>query len=121
MPGTDIAGPYGETLISTVTHAKKTPYDCLAGAGTWASATVKDDERDGIPDRLEAGGAVLDPPTVASPNGVPLPNLSAMGALPTQKDIFIEVNALWSNTNITHGSAWAPYDSGLGIDGIRGT
>lgn len=53
MPGTDVNGPYGETVTSKVTHTRSNPYDCLSWTGTWFSTTVKDDEHDGIPDRLE--------------------------------------------------------------------
>jgi cadherin-like protein/Big-like domain-containing protein len=130
MPGTGISGPYGETVISTISHTKKTPYDCLSWTATWFSTTVLDAETptepaartgDGLPDRLEQPGGPL-----KDPNDVTLPDLYAMGARSNQQDMFIEINALYTSAaqtdaERTYGSANAPYDSGLGIDHTPGT
>ena len=125
MPGTDIAGQYGETATAKVTHTKSTPYECLTFAAEWFSTTVLDADDpngghgDGIPDRLENGVGVH---PVLDPNGVALPDLYAMGARPDHKDIFIHLNALRTTAALTtYGSASAPYDSGAGPDGIHGT
>src|SRR5262245_30515035 len=43
-----------------------------------------------------------------------------MGARPLRKDFFAEVNAMRTLHDTTYGSADAPYDSGVGPDGILG-
>ena len=48
--------------------------------------TVKDGDGDGLLDRLETAGQY----PISDPYGRPLPNLPAMGATPTVKDVFIE-------------------------------
>ena len=116
MPGTGVNGAYGETVTSKVTHTKKSPYDCLAWAGTWFSTTVLDAEDDGIPDRLErSGNGVVQP--VLDPNGVQHDNFYAMGARPENKDIFIEINALETG-GATYGSSAAPYDLAAGVNSV---
>ena len=53
MPGTDTGDGYGETVSTTVYCTKTNPYDCLSWAAIVFSTPVKDDDGDGLPDKLE--------------------------------------------------------------------
>ena len=64
---------------------------------------MKDADNDGLPDGLEGA-----PGGLINPNGEPLPNLYAMGARPSQKDLFVEFNAMRADPGTTYGSAQAP-------------
>ena len=87
--------PYGETATTTVTYGSTQPNECASWAGVIFSTAVTDGDRDGLPDALEgAEGGLKDPPTPRYPDGVPLPNLFAMGARVSQKDLFVEINAI---------------------------
>jgi len=112
MPGTDVNDGFGETANTTI-RANATPKACRASAAVIFSTSVADDDHDGLPDGLEdAIGGLSDPPTAASaPNGNPLPNLSAMGAASTHRDLFIEVNAMWAAPGTTYGAPTAPASS----------
>ena len=107
---------YGETVTSKVTHTSNNPYECLTYEATLFSVTVLDADKDGIPDRLEQPSGLL-----KDPNNVELPNLYAMGARLQRRDFFGEVNAMRTLQDTTYGSPNAPYDSGVGPDGIPGT
>src|SRR5215204_3439597 len=114
MPGTDAHDGYGETVTTAVDHGQNnqnsTPYECLSWAATVFSTSVAAIDRDGLPDGLEDGSASLDPPTPTFPNGRPLPNLNTMGASIGPKDLFVEINAMWT-AGATYGSADAPLNS----------
>jgi hypothetical protein len=113
-PGTE-AG-YGETVTTSVDHGARnqnsTPYECLSWAATIFSTAVADDDKDGLPDGIEAATAGLkDPPTLAFPTGRPLPNLNAMGAKVGPKDLFVEINAMRAAPLTKYGSADAPLNA----------
>src|SRR5215203_347767 len=114
MPGTDGDDGYGETVTTAVDHGQNnqnsTPYECLSWAATVFSTSVADEDKDGLPDGIEDGSASLDPPTPTFPEGRPLPNLNEMGASIGPKDLFVEINAMWT-AGETYGSADAPLNS----------
>jgi len=99
MPGTDSGDGYGETVSTTVDHTKTNPYDCLSWAAIVFSTTVKDDDADGLPDKLESVSGMLDP------SGQPLPDLYGMGARTGQKDLMLEVGAMKAAAGTTYGGA----------------
>src|SRR5262245_65151685 len=108
---------YGETATTTVDHSGGGGYDCLTWGAVIFSTAVKDTDPsndpdpgapsgDGLPDGLEdAVSGLLDP------DGQPLPNLNAMGASSSHRDLFIEVNAMWAAPGTQWGSHTAPYNS----------
>src|SRR5204863_1346743 len=102
------AGAFGETATTMVDHPGGGAYDCLTWAAVIFSTAVADVDHDGIPDGLEdspvAGG-------LKDPNGMRLPDLHAMGASSSHKDIFIEVNGMWASPETKYGSSSAPFDT----------
>ena len=105
--------PFGETVTTSVTSSAN-PAACRNIAAIIFSTPVADVDGDGLPDGIEdASKGLSDPPTLASPNGTPLPNLNKMGASSSHKDLFIEVNAMWAAAGTTYGSATAPYRSSM--------
>jgi hypothetical protein len=77
-----------------------TTYDCNAWAAVVFQTDVADVDGDGIPDGVEdapSGSPLHDPPTAAEPNGPVLPDLHAMGASHSHKDMFIEIQAMQAN------------------------
>ena len=106
---------FGETATTSVDHTKTSPYECLTWAAIVFSTPVKDDDHDGLPDKLEDSTTALRDPDGLGPTGQavqhPLPNLHAMGASSSHKDIFVEVNAMKTTANTVYGSASAPFDS----------
>ena len=90
--GTTTSTVFGETATTTVDHQPANGSDdCLTWGAVIFSTAVKDDDDDGLPDELEDNPAGL-----TDPDGRPLPNLNAMGASSSHKDLFIEVNAMWA-------------------------
>src|SRR5688572_29094035 len=95
---------YGQQVITEIDHRKSTPYDCLSWGAMIFSTTVKHQDRDGLIDLLEDSNSTLKEPT-----GAPLPNLKAMGATSTVRDLFLEVGAMKALAGTTYGSANAPF------------
>jgi hypothetical protein len=111
MPGVDYNDGFGETATTTIQASSK-PLACRASAAVIFSTAIADVDHDGLPDGLEdAAGGLNDPPTASLPSGDPLPNLKAMGASSSHKDIFIEVNAMKADPGTSYGSASAPFNS----------
>jgi hypothetical protein len=111
MPGTDSGDGFGETVTTSV-QASPSPAACRASAAVIFSTTVADVDGDGLPDGVEdAAGGLSDPPTASSPGGTALPNLHAMGASSSQKDLFLELNAMWAEAGTSYGSSSAPYNA----------
>src|SRR4030095_2221297 len=79
---------YGETVTTKIDHTSTSPYECLAWSAMIFSTTVRDADKDGLPDRLEEASGLK------SPDGKALPDLHGMLASPLHKDIFIEMGAL---------------------------
>ena len=96
MPGS-AGSEYGETAVTSVSHSNSSPYECLAWAAVVFSTAVEDVDHDGLPDGLETA-------QLRDPGGDLLPNLQAMGATPTKKDLFVEVNAMWAAAGTTYGT-----------------
>jgi hypothetical protein len=97
LPAAPTSG-YGETATTSVTHTSASPYGCMAWAAVAFSTAVKDADTDGLPDGLEDATDGL-----INPNGEPLPNLHAMGASSSHKDLFVEVNAMQAANGTTYG------------------
>jgi hypothetical protein len=105
-PGNNSAGGYGETATTRVDHAGGGGYDCLTWGAIIFSTAVADVDGDGLPDGLEDAASGL-----TDPNGQALPNLNAMGASSSHKDLFIEFNGLWAPAGTSYGGPNAPYNS----------
>jgi hypothetical protein len=123
-PGNNSSGGYGETATLTIDHDQGGSYDCLTwGAVIFSTAVADIDPNqdggplgDGLPDGLEdAAGGLLDP------DGQALPDLNAMGASSSHRDLFVEVGAMQALPGTSYGSATAPYDSANDIDTVTDT
>jgi hypothetical protein len=113
MPGTNANDGFGETATTAIMSGSN-PAACRTSVAVIFSTAVADVDGDGIPDGLEdASSALNDPPTVVSPAGTPLPNLHAMGASSSHKDLFVEINAMWAPSGTSYGAAGAPYSSSI--------
>ena len=82
--------------------------DCLCYSGIVVSTGVADADGDGLLDVWESSTTAL-----SDPNGQPLPNLAAMGADPSQKDLFIEVGYMETLAPATYGGVSKPAHSHL--------
>jgi hypothetical protein len=76
--------PNGNSVTTLVTPSSA--HTCLSFAAIVMSTTVQDTDNDGLPDVWETNTGLTDP------HGNPLPPLSAMGANPNVRDIFIEID-----------------------------
>ena len=81
--------------------------DCLCYSGIVLSTQVQDSDGDGLLDIWETS------PSLVDPNGQPLPNLAAMGADPTQKDLFIEIGYMQTDAETSYGDVPKPAHSHL--------
>ena len=81
--------------------------DCLCYSGIVLSTQVEDSDGDGLLDVWETN------PSLVDPNGQPLPNLAAMGANQTQKDLFIEIGYMETLAPTTYGGVPKPAHSHL--------
>lgn len=78
--------------------------DCLTWAAVVSRTPVRDDDGDGLLNIWESSAT-----PVLDPHGRPLPLLSAMGADPGVKDVFIEVNYLTTGSaSYTYGGTVEP-------------
>ncbi len=105
MPGVDENTGYGEQVTTRVDHGKTSPYDCLAWAAIVFSTSVKDDDGDGLPDKLEDVSGLMDP------DGKALPDLHTMGASSRHKDLFVELGAMKAKPGTAYGSIGAPLNA----------
>jgi hypothetical protein len=76
----------GDSSVTTTLEALKSSTDCVSFAAEIFSTTVQDTDNDGLVDAWESVSGLVDP------NGQPLPDLKAMGASPTVKDLFVEID-----------------------------
>ncbi len=76
--------------------------DCLTWGAVIYRAQVNDGDGDGLLDRWESGSPLSDP------NGQVLPNLSAMGASPNHKDLFVEIGYLTAGEGTRYGGVPKP-------------
>ena len=97
-------GLYGEQVTTRITHtAPLLLYDCLSTGAVIFAARTQDSDGDGLADKLEQLSGLKDPHDVA------YPDIRAMGADKTRRDLFVEVNAMWAPANTTYGVTKAPY------------
>ena len=112
---------FGETATTEVDHTNNTPYECLSWAAVIFSTAVKDVDADGLPDGLEDATSTLKDPYPGDPAnnqvGTDLPRLNAMGASSSHKDVFIEMNGMWT-PGASYGAAEAPFSTILDIDTV---
>jgi hypothetical protein len=110
-PALDSEGDaFGETATTKVEHSSLSPNECLAWGAIIFSIGVRDEDRDGLPDGLENfNGSRRDPPSVAYPQGLQLPNLNMNGrAGSDRKDVLVEMNAMVADPGTTYGSLEHP-------------
>lgn len=81
-----------DSSITTSIEPVLSSIDCVSMAALIFSTTVKDTDNDGLLDIWESSST-----TLKDPNGVDLPNLKAMGASPTVKDLFIQIDFMTSS------------------------
>ena len=101
MPATATAD-YGEEVQTRVDHTSTTPFDCLAWAATVFSTQVQDADADGLIDALESTSGLK------NPAGESFPNLANMGAIVGQRDLFIEIGAMYNDGSAGPAHAHMP-------------
>jgi hypothetical protein len=84
---------YGEQVAVSLGRGNVSPYDCLSWAAVIYSLEVKDNDGDGLIDRLEDTSGLL------MPNGKPFPDLKKMKAGSDQKDLFLEIGRMKANNH----------------------
>jgi hypothetical protein len=127
MPGffnSEVDKTYGEYVTTSVAHSNQNQGECEAFAAVLFSVPVKDAELDanglfagdGLPDGLEDPARLPPVPNqvdtyypVTDPDGLVLPNLYAMGARVSQRDLIAEINATKAAAGTEYGSEDAPY------------
>jgi hypothetical protein len=77
--------------------------DCLTWSAIVYRTAVKDSDDDGLLDIWESSTTAL-----SDPRGRPLPILSAMGADPNRKDLFIEAGYMQADAGIAYGGVAKP-------------
>ena len=87
--------PVGSTTTVVDRHGLLS--DCLSYSAIVFRTTVQDTDEDGLLDRWETESGLTDP------NGFELPNLSAMGADPFHKDLFIEIGYMKTSGPVSYG------------------
>jgi hypothetical protein len=78
---------------------------CVQFSAMVFSTTVEDPDHDGLISVWETT------PNLTDPNGLPLPDLSAMGADPNQKDLFAQIDWLETQGDTTYGDKVKPVHS----------
>ncbi len=91
----------GPSLITSVDDVGIGSSDCLSWGAIIFRTEVQDTDEDGLLDRWELE-------QLTDPNGLPLPNLAAMGANPEHKDIFVEVGYMETTGEVTYGGETEP-------------
>jgi hypothetical protein len=104
------ATPQTVSQFSTAINTRYlSPADCLTPAALVFGTDVLDTDADGLLNIWESTTAPL-----LDPNGQPLPLLSAMGADPNQKDLFVEINYMHTAGNAyEYGGVQKPAHSHL--------
>ena len=88
---------FGETLVATLDHTSRTPYDCVSLGAIVMSTAIKDVDGDGAADGIEDGIATAgatSTPVTKDADGTALPNLSAMNGSSHHKDIYFQMDAM---------------------------
>jgi hypothetical protein len=98
-------GRYGEQVTTRITHTKPLLlYDCLSTGAIVFSTRTQDSDGDGLPDKLEDAVSQM-----KNPSGIAYPNLRAMGASSSRRDLFVEINAMWTPPNTVYGASREPF------------
>jgi hypothetical protein len=98
-------GRYGEQVTTRITHtAPKLLYDCLSTGAVVFAARTQDRDGDGLPDKLEDSVGEM-----KNPSGMAYPNIHAMGASSSRRDLFVEINAMWTPANTAYGASREPF------------
>jgi hypothetical protein len=82
--------------------------DCLTFSAMIFSTDVRDSDGDGLLDIWESSTT-----TLYDPNGQPLPNLAAMGADPSKRDLFVEIGYMKTDSDTDYGGVIKPAHSHL--------
>ncbi len=82
--------------------------DCVSVSALVFSTEVQDSDGDGLLDIWESSTA-----PILDPLGRPLPNLRAMGSDPGQKDLFVEINYMFTDGAQAYGGVQKPAHSHL--------
>jgi hypothetical protein len=90
-------------VTTSVDHAGSNTFDCLTWNAIIYRTEVKDSDGDGLLDIWESS-----PTTILDPGGKPLPLLSAMGADPGRKDLFIEAGYMGVGAATSYGDEMKP-------------
>lgn len=99
--------PGASSATVTVTPPAKNA-DCLTFSAIVLETAVQDTDGDGLVDAWETASP---PPT--DPDGVPLPDLHAMGADPGRKDLFVEIDFMHAAEGTRYGGVAKPAHSHL--------
>ena len=104
------ADPEDVTSVTTAVSRDPVPInaDCLTVSTILFKTGVKDTDGDGLLDVWESS-----PTPLVDPEGQPLPLLSAMGANPNRKDIFIELGYMNAAADTSYGGVIKPAHSHL--------
>ncbi|MFN7980727.1 MAG: hypothetical protein U0Q11_02625 [Vicinamibacterales bacterium] len=106
-------GEAGEQFAASITRPYGDEKSCLTEVATVFSTTVKDSDNDGLLDIVE-DPSPFRVTKLRDPNGQALPQLQLMGAKVGQKDVFVEVTAMRSDSALTYGSTNAPFNPDKG-------
>src|SRR5688572_17613472 len=104
MPGMG-AGEYGEQLTMTSLYTAPATYGCQTWSAIAFSTAIPDVDNDGLIDLLETEAVS----SYKDPAGNAYPQLHALGARTTQKDLFVEVNSMVAAPNTKYGNATYPF------------
>lgn len=103
-PTFDVTAPVTATQVTaSVDHTGVASCDCLTWSAIIYRTEVKDSDSDGLLDVWESSTTPL-----YDPRGQALPLLSAMGADPARKDIFIETGSMRAPVDAAYGGVLQP-------------
>jgi hypothetical protein len=101
-----LPGNASSATVSVTPHTLLS--ECLTYSAIVFSTTVQDTDDDGLIDIWESSTD-----TLYDPNAQPLPNLKAMGATPSHKDLFLEVGYMHAANGTLYGGVSKPAHSHL--------
>ena len=103
-PTFDVTAPVTATQVTvSVDHSGFNSFDCLTWGAIIYRTEVKDSDGDGLLDVWESSTT-----PIYDPRGQALPLLSAMGADPARKDIFIEAGSMQAPADTAYGGVLQP-------------
>lgn len=89
-------------VTTSVDHAGFGTFDCLTWGAIVYQTAVRDTDDDGLLDVWESEHGLRDP------DGQPLPDLAAMGASPSRRDLFVEVGSMHAGEATAYGGVLKP-------------